>query len=291
MGFRTITVLVLTLVLWSSAFAGIRVGLRGFSPGHLALLRFLVASAGFAVYALAARMRLPDRRDLPMLILSGLLGISIYHVALNMGEQTVKAGAASLLVNTQPVFAALLAPVFLGERIKPWGWLGILISFAGAAFIAVGEGGGFHMASGAALILVAAISSAFYTIVQKSLLRRYSALQFTAFAMWTGSAALLVYAPGMVKAISNAPASCIWAVVFLGVFPGALSYLGWAHVMTRLPASRAVSFFYVVPVMAVAVAWVWLGEVPGALTIVGGALALVGVSLVNTLGLVREAAA
>jgi drug/metabolite transporter (DMT)-like permease len=51
-----------------------------------------------------------------------------------------------------------------------------------------------------------------------------------------------------------------------------------------MPASRAVSFLYLIPVMAYLIAWVWLGEVPAALSVVGGGVALSGVVIVNTLG-------
>src|SRR5450759_437386 len=87
------------LLLWSSAFAGIRAGLRltsagalggdGYGPGELALLRFGTASTVLALFALATRMRLPERSDLPRIGLAGFLGISIYHLALNFGEVTV----------------------------------------------------------------------------------------------------------------------------------------------------------------------------------------------------------
>ena len=91
---RTALSLAVALLFWSSAFAAIRVGLRGYSPGELALLRFAVASAALAVYALAARLRLPRVRDLPLLLLMGFLGFTVYHVALNMGEVVVEAGGA-----------------------------------------------------------------------------------------------------------------------------------------------------------------------------------------------------
>ncbi len=95
-------VLVVTLILWASAFAGIRAAVPAYGPGQLALLRFLVASAALAAFAAVGRIRLPQARDLPAVFLSGFLGVAVYHVALNYGETTVTAGAASLLVGTVP---------------------------------------------------------------------------------------------------------------------------------------------------------------------------------------------
>ena len=83
---RTLSALALTLVLWASAFAGIRAGLRAYSPANLAVLRFLIASAVLGIYAAVAHFRRPKFRDIPGLILSGAIGISFYNLALNYGE-------------------------------------------------------------------------------------------------------------------------------------------------------------------------------------------------------------
>ena len=114
--------LVVTTTLWASAFAGIRAGLEAYGPGQVALIRFLVASAVLAGYAAIVRMRLPERRDLPAVLLAGFLAFTLYHVALNYGEVTVSAGAASILINTAPIFTALLAATVLRERLKALGW-------------------------------------------------------------------------------------------------------------------------------------------------------------------------
>ena len=97
---RVLAALVITTVFWASAFAGIRAGLDAYGPGQVALFRFLVASAVLAAYAALARMRLPERRDLPAVFLAGLLAFAVYHVALNYGEVTVSAGSASILIAT-----------------------------------------------------------------------------------------------------------------------------------------------------------------------------------------------
>ena len=136
---RVVVALAATTVFWASAFAGIRVGLEDYGPGEVALSRFLVASAVLAGYGAVTRMRLPERRDLPAVFLAGFLAFTVYHVALNYGEVTVSAGAASILINTVPIFTALLATVFLGERLRVMGWVGMGVSFVGAALISFGE--------------------------------------------------------------------------------------------------------------------------------------------------------
>jgi drug/metabolite transporter (DMT)-like permease len=282
------------LLLWASAFAGIRAGLRltptgtlgadGYGPGELALLRFGTASVALAIYALATRMRLPARSDLPRICLASVLGISIYHVALNFGEVTVQAGAASLLISAGPVFTALLSVVFLQERLTGIGWGGILLAFAGVALIALSGGRGLRFTPGALLILLAAAVAAAHSILSKQGLRNYAALEFTSYVIWTGTLPLFIFLPGLLRQLPTAAPAATFAVVYLGIFPAAIAYVLWNYALARMPASLLSSFLYLSPVIAIFIAWLWLGELPTLLTLLGGAIAIIGVVLVQTRG-------
>jgi len=280
----TVAMLLMVLGLWGSAFTAIRVGLRSYAPGELALFRFLVASAVLGVYALWIRMPLPQVRDVPAIWLLGSLGIAIYNVSLAYGQLSVSAGAASLLIGVGPVFTALLAVVFLCEGLKVWGWLGIALSFLGVALVARGEGGGVRFEPGALLVVLSALSFSLYSVFQKPYLRKYGGMQFIAYAIWGGTVTMLVFLPGLAQTVQQAPLEATLAVVYLGVLPGALGFVGWTYALSRAPASVVATFLYLVPVFAIFIAWVWLGEIPLALSLVGGLLSLVGVVLVNTRG-------
>ncbi len=276
-----LTALALALILWASAFVGIRAGLQAYSPGQLALLRFLIASTALLVYALITRMRLPLLRDIPGLLLMGFVGITIYHVALNYGEQSVSASAASVLVATVPCFTALLATIFLRERMRPLGWLGVIVSFIGVTIVVIGVSGGLHFTPDALLILLASLAESVYFVMQKPYLKKYTGFELTTYTIWAATLCMLMYAPGLVHQVQAASLDGTAAVVYLGIFPAAIAYAAWSYALSRMSASNTTSFLNIVPLLAALIAWLWLGEVPSLLSILGGIIVIAGVALVN----------
>ncbi len=278
----TIVALALLVLFWASAFPAIKVGLVGLGPAHLTLARHLVASAAFIPFLLAFRARLrPDRRDLGRLFALGAVGITTYHLALNFGEVHVSAGASSLIIATAPALTALVAWRVTGERLPAVGWWGTAVALAGLVLVVLGDGavGRIHPAAG--LVALSALATAIFAVLQRPLLQRYRPLEVTAYVTWGGTLPLLVFLPGFGGAVSEAGAPALLATLHLGIVPSAIAYTLFAVALSRASAPIVTSFLYLVPVVALFLSWWWLGEVPSAVTLAGGAVAVVGVTLVQ----------
>ncbi|MHB8642645.1 MAG: DMT family transporter [Gaiellaceae bacterium] len=269
-----------TVVLWASAFVGIRSASRQLSPEALAFGRLAVASVALGILVFVRREPLPARRDLPAIALVGVFWFGLYNIVLNEAEQRVDAGTASMLVNVGPILIAVLAGLFLREGFPRMLLAGLAIAFTGAIVIgAATSKHGIAPSWGAVLCLVAALLYAFGVVLQKPLLRRVSALQITWLACVVGALVCLPFAPRLARELPHAHTSTIGWVVYLAIAPMALGFLTWGYALARTTAGKMGSTTYLVPPIAILLGWLLLSETPPALAYLGGALCLAGVAV------------
>lgn len=269
-----------TVVLWASAFVGIRAAGEDLSPGALSLARLLVGSVTLGAVVLIRRERLPARRDLPAIALCGVLWFGLYNVVLNAAERLVDAGTAAMVVNVGPILIAIFAGSLLGEGFPRSLFTGCAVAFAGVVVIGLATSGrGLDASLGALLCLVAALAYAGGVVTQKPLLKRVSALQVTWLACGVGAISCLPFAPTLFREFGEADASVVGWAVYLGVFPTAVAFTTWAYALSRTTAGRMGATTYLVPPLAVLMGWIILGETPPVFALLGGALCLVGVAV------------
>ncbi|WP_155375415.1 DMT family transporter [Catellatospora vulcania] len=275
-----------TVLLWASAFVAIRYVGRELSAGALSLGRLIVAAVVLGLMMLlddrraAAPTPWPSRRHWPRLLTVGVIWFGLYNIALNQAERLVDAGTAAMLVNVGPLLIAILAGLLLGEGFPRSLITGSLIAFAGVVLIgtATSTTAGVDM-WGVVLCLVAAVSYAVGVVAQKPLLAELSGLRVTWLACVIGAVCCLPYAPALVRELGAAQPSTVGWLVYLGVFPTALGFTTWAYALARTTAGKLGATTYLVPAVAIVMAWVLLGEVPPVLALAGGALCLAGVAL------------
>lgn len=280
--FKTKLAIFIVILFWASAFVAIRAGLQTFTPGGLALQRFIVASIiMYIVYMKYGKKQRISLIDFIFSLFAGAVGIGLYNIALNYGELVVSAGMASFIVSQSPVITTILACLFLRERMTFFGVLGMLISAFGVMLIAISNNDEFDFYLGIVFVLLATFVGSLYSIMQKSLLRKYNAIDLAAYAIWGGTLLLLIFTPNLKQDLQQFTLASAATVLYLGIFPAAVAYLAWNYVLSQIPASRAVSFLYFSPIVATVIGWIWLGEIPTVLGLTGGFIALIGVWMVN----------
>ena len=263
--------------LWASAFVGIRLGLTSYSPGSLALFRFLIASACMLlIYSRQSNcQKLPWSIRLQLGLL-GVAGIGVYNTCLNYGELTVSAGVASFVIGLMPVLTIVLSVIFLAERPTRTIYFGILLSFSGLVLMLLAGKGAETISYGVLMIFLAALTGVIYTLLQKPYLQYVHPVAVTAWIIWGGTLSLMVFAPALFREISVARPEATWAVIYLGIFPAALAYLAWSYALKALSASMASIYLYAMPVISSLLGYLILHEKPSNWSLCGGVLAMVG---------------
>jgi drug/metabolite transporter (DMT)-like permease len=267
-----------TVALWGSAFVGIRAAGHTLSPGSIALGRLLVSSAILTSVALLRRERLPARSALVPITVFGVLFLGVYSVILNAAEHHVDAGTSAMIVNTGPLLIAVLGGIALGDGFPRGLLTGCGVALAGCVAIgAAARDTGTTSRLGLALLAVATLAYASAVVVQKVALTRAGAFQVTWVGCLAATAACLPFAPRLLDEADHVSALA-W-LFYLGAMPTALGFATWSFALSRASAGRVASLNYLIPIVAITLAWAYLGERPPALAIGGGVLCLSGVYL------------
>ena len=275
---RVVFAIVGTVIAWSSAFVVIRSSLGYFGPGELALLRQLVAVPLLAFWMIGQKWVWPTAREWLLIGTFGVTWFSTYIVSLNTAELTIDAGTASFIVNIGPLLIAIGASIFLGENVAGNLIAGAIVALGGVGLIAWGTSSSENLdLTGILWALLATITYAIGVLTQKPALRRISASQVTLLGALIAVFPLLWFAPQAFALLPSAPANAIFGAVWLGAVPTALGFGLWGYALKRMPASKLGVSTYVVPALVVAESALLLAEWPHPVTIIGGAIALLGV--------------
>lgn len=277
---QPIAAITTTLVLWASAFVAIRHLGHDVSPGALSLGRLLVAAVALSLLLVRAPRSRFTRTEVLLLLGCGIAWFGIYNVALNASEQKIDAATAAMVVQVGPILIAILAALFLGERLTGWLLVGMAVAFGGVVIIGSAlQGDGGSDLDGVMLALLAAATYAIGVVCQKVLLRRLTGLEVTCYACWIGVVVCLPWSGDLADVVQDGATDTLLWIVYLGLFPTALAFSTWAFALRYTDAGKQSLTTFLVPAITTLMAWVLLDEVPPGWAYLGGALCVLGVLL------------
>ena len=278
--------LLLIVLIWGVNFSVLKVLLRELEPLALNALRFPMAAV--ALWILVRRLdgsSKPDPEDLLRIITLGLLGNVAYQLCFIFGVDSTFAGNASLLLATTPVWTLFLSSVSGHERPGGWVIIGVAGTLIGIFMVITGSRDAGTLASpttrGDLLILIASMLWAMYTVGGRKPVTRYGALRVTAWTLWVATPIIFFMGlPGLMRTDLRTITPEAWiGVTYAGLLGIGLAYLLWYRAVERIGNNRTAVYSNLVPVAALITAWIWLGEVPTTLQLIGAAVILVGLTL------------
>jgi drug/metabolite transporter (DMT)-like permease len=276
--------LVLVIVAWGTNLSVIKVALAEFPVHAFNALRMLVAGGAFALvlWRMRPEERAVVRADRGRVVFLGLIGGTFYQLLFVSGVPLTSVANAGLIFGLSPVVTSLLSSV-VGHEQLPWTrWAGGALSVLGLYFV-VGAGAAVSASSltGDALVFVAMICWAVYSVASRPMLGRYSPTMLTA---WAAIVAVPLYVLFAVPALATTDWAAVswwgWALMlWSSTFCLVLAYVIWYTGVQKLGATRTSAYSNLTPIAAMVVAWLWLGETVTPGQAVGAAAILGGVFL------------
>jgi drug/metabolite transporter (DMT)-like permease len=272
-------------IFWGSTYLAIRIGVGELPPTIFAGIRFIIAGSLMLGYAKFKGLAMPKNS-------SEMLKISIVGIFLLVGgnggvvwaETRVSSGIASLMVATVPLFMAIIESLLPSKpKLNKKGWLGLLIGFAGVAFLVLSD---FNKATvdiiGMALLIIGALSWASGSVYSKSFTSSASTVSNIAIQMLSGGICLSIIG-GILGEFQKAhfTPKGLGALLYLVVFGSIIGYSCYIYILQKWPAAKAGTYAYVNPPVAVILGAIVLDEPISLKIVLATIIILCGVILVQ----------
>jgi len=272
---------ILSAVLWGISFLSTKVAVAALPPMTLAAAQFSIACLALPPIALLAGEDLRvARRDMPILALAGLLGITLFYYCQNNGVLKLSASESALIIATVPIVSVIADRVFLGTRLSMRVYAGSLLSFAGVALIVIGP----SMASASSLkgylyMFGAVLAWVAYAFATHRVAGRYGRLSITFWQCLYGTLFCLPFALGESAGWRRPTPIVTLNVLYLGLMCSVVAFGLFVATIDHLGVGKASLFINLIPAVAVAAGYGILGDRLGMPQLAGGAIVLAGVYL------------
>lgn len=284
---------ILVCILWGSTYLAIRIGVHSFPPFLFGGFRYLTAGLLILLYGYIKKLEFPkDKRDYIKISIAGLLMLGLSNSLILFSEMRINSSTAALLVATVPIFIAIIEQFIPGgSRISLFGWFGMFIGFAGVGILLLSGGSLDTDTLGIILVLLASLAWAAGSICSKRTVAGGSIIIHISVQMLAGGLAqtFMGIVTGEISRL-HPDASAIWALLYLIIFGSLIGYTSYIYLVSVWPISKAGTYAYVNPVVAMVLGWLILGEIITLKMIISTILVLSGVIIVQKSKVVEKAA-
>lgn len=285
-------VMAVVVVFWGISFISIKIAVTEIPPTTMALIRFTTASLLLRIILQHIEPGATIRKsDLPKMILGGILGITLYFYFENMGVKLSTAANASLIVTIIPIIAIGLDVIVFHSKISVLKLLGVGIAIVGT-YLSVTANGRIDFNStnfkGNMFVVCAMLSWAFYTLVNKSLHKKYSGICLTTYQTVFGTLCLVPLSLLEYKEWRLFSLVSFWHVLFLAVCCSVGCYVLYIYVLKRLDVAITTLYLNLVPVVGVVGGYLVLNERVLPIQLIGGWITIFAILVVNVDRIIQE---
>ena len=285
--FATDVLLVLMAVIWAVNYTVAKYGTRTVPPLAYNAVRIVMAVIALLGIGRLLSHERPTRQDLTALLAIGLLGHGVYQVCFIEGLARSRAGTVALMLAASPAFVAIVGRIFRVERIGPRGWSGIALQLVGISFVVFGSVA--HSTSGdslfgSSLLVAGSLCWAFFATLIKPYTERLSGINVGAYSQAGGAVFVaLVGIPSILATHwASVPAPVWGAIVYSGIGALVIGNLIWYYGVSKIGPTHVSMFSNLQPLVALAVAWLVLGEVPTVWQGLGAGSIMTGLVITRT---------
>ncbi|CAN5303321.1 DMT family transporter [soil metagenome] len=290
---RAFAALAFTVLVWGISPVFIRTLSVELGAAHSLVLRYVIAATIFIVFLSSTVGWRIARADWPRLLIVSMLGMFGYNIGSVYGFELVQAGVGSLLISTQPLLIAILAAIFLRERLSTAIVAGLAIALAGSVLLLSGhlasDAGATQPLRGSLYIFLSGLCWSFYVVLGKPLIMQYGAFKISGLSIIIATVPMLFLASVDTWAMVPTLTAKQWSeLLYMAAVSSFVTTLTWNFAVGRLPARLFGSCLYLMPLITVVAGALILGETITLATILGGALILAGVAVAQAAPLWRR---
>ncbi|MBC7196230.1 MAG: EamA family transporter [Deferribacterales bacterium] len=277
----SIIFLLITVLAWGISFISIKISLVAFPPASLAFYRFFIA--GIIQYLMMKRLKISekiDKKDLPLLIIAGLTGITLYYILENNGLMRISANDASVIVAMLPVITVIIERFILKKKINIISMLGIILSIIGV-FLVIGaklEGGSIV---GYSLMFLSSISFAVYLIITKPLFEKYSDITIAFYQSLIGCIGFIPFIIFEEVRWDLVNTNILLNFLFLAIICSAVANYIYLYALNNTSVSVTAIFLNLVPVVTFIFSYLLYDERLSPIQLIGAIIVIISVTMVT----------